>query len=373
MRLVLGLSIALLMVSSPVSGESEDHMRVGLETLLERESLKYQTCIADKDAECDFDEVHSYLKLLDLWDPVATKKTKYPRIAMEAGFQGLAEFEIAIADDGLVTRVEPLYCESGTSDARLRFQWKVDGRFCRQFTREASKAFDEYLFPVFPDSLANTPRVIRYRHIFSLKSDFSPSLDLQITDLSRAQLNQISELTKNGKWQELEKFAADSEAESPAFIFYAGDAAWNLGDRQMAVERYRKFLENGGGRYWHFGAKAATLSITYLYDQADDHGVVSIGHRQLLEQYLREGTVVQKNALADAILKYASSLTLIEEPRIGRAILTLRNLGNYSESHSGVTEQIQQMIKRELANYESQIINIGRAKAKQLSDPVKLD
>ena len=36
MRLVLGLSIALLMVSSPVSGESEDHMRVGLETLLER-------------------------------------------------------------------------------------------------------------------------------------------------------------------------------------------------------------------------------------------------------------------------------------------------------------------------------------------------
>ena len=143
MRLFWVLSIALLIVSSQVSGESEDYMRMGLETLLERESLKYQTCIADKDAECDFDEVYSYLKLLDLWDPVATKKTKYPRIAMEAGFQGLAEFKIAIADDGSVARVEPLYCESDTNDARLRFQWKVDGRFCRQFIREASKAFDE--------------------------------------------------------------------------------------------------------------------------------------------------------------------------------------------------------------------------------------
>lgn len=366
MRLFWILSIALLIVSSQVSGESEDYMRMGLETLLERESLMYQTCIADKDEACDFDEVYSYLKLLDLWDPVATKKLRYPRSAQEAQYAGVVKLSLTVEPDGSVSKVKSYDCESGKGDPLLRFQWEVDGRYCAAFKKAAEKALLQYRFSILPESLHHRSRVMKWQAVFQLKSLLTYlSLNAQVTDLSAAQAKQLRELSRSKNWTELERYALDKGESSPVFMFYAAEAAWGAGNKKVAIQRYRDFLKNGGHSYWHFGVKAAILTIGYLYDQADDEAVISVNYQALLQRYLREGNAIGKPLVAEALLKYASSLTMVEDPKLGRAVLILRGLQRYLRQSDDIPDSLRQMINAELANYESQIIAIGRSKVEQ--------
>ena len=67
----------------------------------------------------------------------------------------------------------------------------------------------------------------------------------------------------------------------------------------------------------------------------------------------------------EALTKYAISLTLIDDQELAQALVLLRTL--QSESLRQVfPEELNAVIQTQRNHLESQIINIGKAKAKQL-------
>lgn len=368
MRVVFSLLMLSLTISHKVSATTDQPLRIGLETLLEQQYRKYHACMASEGAGCDFGEIYSYLKLLDLWDPIASKTLSYPRSAKDANIAGFVELSLTVQPDGSVSEVKSYRCESGKGDPLLRFQWEVDGRHCDAFSKAAERALVQYKFPILPNPLDMSTRVVEYQAVFhqkSLLSLLSVKLNKQITDLSASQVKKIRRLSKSEKWTELEEYALNNLESSPVFIFYAAEAAWAVGNKNEAVERYRSFLKDKGHSYWHLGTKAAVLAIGHLYDQADDNGVASVDIQPLLPRYLKEGDAIGKPLVAEALLKFASSLTMLEDPQLGSALLVVRDLDSYASGTDEIPEHLQQMIASELANYESQIVGIGRARAAQ--------
>ena len=56
---------------------------------------------------------------------------------------------------------------------------------------------------------------------------------------------------------------------------------------------------------------------------------------------------------------------MLEDPQLGSALLVVRDLHSYASGTDEIPEPLKQMIARELANYESQIVGIGTARAAQ--------
>ena len=363
-RVFVSLLLLLLPISHNVSATKDGALRTGLETLMAQEYRKYHECLDSEVAECDFGEVYSYLNLLDLWHPISSTKLTYPRSAKDADYAGFVRLSLTIKPDGSVSNVEPVQCESGKGDPLLRFQWEVDGRHCAAFTKAAERALLQYTFPILPSPLDVTTRQIEWQAVFQAKSllaYLSVSVNAQITDLSASQAKKIRGLSTSQKWAELEKYALNNWENSPIFKFYAAEAAWAVGNKKLAVERYRSFLTDKGHSYWHLGTKAAVLAISHLYDQADDNGVVSINAQPLLPRYLKEGDAVAKPLVAEALLKFASSSAMLEDPQLGRALLVVRGLESYASRTDKIPAPLKNMITAELANYEAQIINFGQS------------
>ena len=364
MKVFLYLLVLSLTISHKVSAATDEPLRTGLEILMAQEYRKYHECLVSEGAECDFGEVYSYLNLLDLWNPISSAKLTYPRSAKDADYAGFVKLSLTAQPDGSVSKVELLQCESGKGDPLMRFQWEVDGRHCAAFSKAAERALLQYKFPSLPSPLDVRARVIEWQAVFqarSLLAYLSVSVNAQITDLSASQAKKIRGLSDSKKWAELEKYALKNLENSPIFMFYAAEAAWALGNKNVAVERYRGFLEDKGHSYWHLGTRAAVLAISHLYDQADDNGVVSINAQPLLPRYLKEGDAIGKPLVAEALLKFASSLALLEAPQLGRALLVVRGLESYASRTDKLPEPLQRMITSELANYEAQVIKIGQS------------
>lgn len=369
MKLCLVVVILSLTISHKASAKSDDSLRIGLEALLAQEYRKYQGCLVSEGAGCDFGEVYSHLNLLDLWDPISLTKLTYPRSAKDADHAGFVKLSLTVQPDGSVSKAESFQCESGKGDPLLRSQWEVDGRYCAAFSKAAEQALLQYKFPILPSPLDVSERVVEWQAIFQAKSllaYLAVSVNAQITDLSASQAKKVRGLSKSEKWEELEKYALNNLESSPVFMFYAAEAAWAMGNKNLAVERYRRFLNERGHSYWHLGTKAAVLAIGHLYDQADDMGVASVNAQPLLPRYLKEGDAIGKPLVAEALLKFASSSTMLEAPRLGRALLIARGLDSYAKRSDEIPEPLKQMIKSELANYQAQIIKIGQSDSESL-------
>ena len=85
----------------------------------------------------------------------------------------------------------------------------------------------------------------------------------------------------------------------------------------------------------------------------------------MLEAYLDRGNVVTKAAISDALWRYASSLTLIEQPEIAKAFIILTGIKRHELQHGGIPKNVMEMVNQQISNIESQIIVIGRSKVEQ--------
>ena len=69
--------------------------------------------------------------------------------------------------------------------------------------------------------------------------------------------------------------------------------------------------------------------------------------------------------VAEALTKYAISLTLIEDQELAQALYLLRALERVG-LYRGITKALKEVIQTQRNHLESQIIAIGRSKAEQL-------
>ena len=173
-------------------------------------------------------------------------------------------------------------------------------------------------------------------------------------------------------WTGLREYALKRRDKSEVFDYYLGNAAWESGNKSTAIEHFSEFLREGGDRYWHFGTKAMVIAIDHFYEVGDDQQVVDLGNAFLLEEYLNTGNSIDKPVVAEALTKYAISLTLIDDQELARALYLLRALERVG-LYRGIPKALEEVIQTQRNHLESQIINIGKAKAKQRSDPIKLD
>ena len=370
--LPLTVSVFALFTYSASASDDNLFMRKGLETLYLQEAEKYLACRQQAERDCSFSEVEGFLELLELKLPEKRITPNYPTSAQSGGYAAVVTTELTITDSGLVKEVELLSCESGFGDTDLKHKWRINGRHCGKFERATEKALASYRFPAFPAELLSVPRKIKWSAIFALQGQTSYDLNAQFTDLKSYQIGKVRKLTKARDWQALEDYALKNLEKNLVFYYYAAEAALMLGKGQVAIDRFTQFLKAGGRSYWHFGVKAAVIAVPFYYELGNDQEVVDLVRNSLLEKYLFTGNLIAKTAVADALLAYASSLTLIEQPEIAKALLTLRYIKRHQQLHDDLPTDLMAMVNQQVTNIESQIIAIGRSKAEQLRDPSKL-
>ena len=357
---------AFLAPSASASANDDDlFMRKGLETLYLQEAEKYLACRQQSDVDCSFSEVNGFLELLELKLPEKRISPSYPSSAQHSGHAAVVIAELSINASGLVESVELLSCESGFGDIDLKYKWRSDGRHCGKFEMASEKALTSYKFPAFPAELLKVPRKIRWKVNFAMQGQTSSNVNAQFTDLKSYQISKVQKFTKARDWQALEEYALKNLEKNIVFYYYAADSALMLGKGQEAIDRFTEFLQNGGRSYWHFGVKAAVIAVPYYYEFGNDQVVVDLVRNSLLEKYFDEGNVITKSAVATALLNYASSLTLIDQPEIAEALLILRKVKRHQALHGDLPQGLLDMINQQISNIESQIIAIGRSKVEQ--------
>ena len=351
-------------ILAPNASASDDDlfMRKGLETLYLQEAEKYLACRQEKKVGCNSSEVEGFLELLEIKLPVERVSLTYPNAAQRSGHAAEVVTELTISSSGLVENVEVLSCQSGFGDTDLKHEWRIDGRHCGKFELAAEEGLTSFKFPAFPAELLTVPRKIRWKATFALMGRTSHDVNAQMTDLTSRQIKTVKKFAESKNWAALEEYALENLDESNVFHYYAADSALMLGKIPLAIDRFTKFLKTGGRSYWHFGVKAAVLVIPHYYEVGNDKEVVDLVKKSLLEKYLYEGNVITKTAVADVLLKYASSLTLIEQPEIAEALLTLRNIKRHQRLHGDLPDGLLDMVNQQIMHLESQIIAIGRSK-----------
>lgn len=365
-----------LFVSNAIASDNSRFLRTGLEVLYQQEVNRYRSCQSAGNSFCRFSELNLFLGLLDLATPLHVEDPKYPAVAERFRWQAVVEAVLVISDEGTVSEVETLYCESGrTRDIKLRWRWELEGRFCREFRYAAEKAFRDYTFLESPDSLKDAERLANVGLAFQmidLTGRTDHDVNQQLLDLNKGQVRTLQKFLDAEDWTGLRDYALKRRDESEVFEYYLGNAAWESGDKTTAIEHFSNFLREGGDRYWHFGTKAMVIAIDHFYEVGDDQQVIDLGNAFLLEEYLNTGNSIAKPVVAEALTKYAISLTLIEDQELAQALYLLRALERVGR-YRGIPKALKEVIQTQRNHLESQIINIGKAKAKQLSDPVQLD
>ena len=351
--------------SNAMASDDKRFMRKGLETLYLQELKAYEACRENEFEECSFSEVYGFLRLLELNLPEEKIAPRYPTAAQRAGYAAVVTTELTISDAWLVEDVKLLSCESGFGDADLKLNWRHDGRYCGKFESAAKDALTSFKFPIFPLELQCVPRKQLWRNTFLLQGRNSNDINAQITDLKSSQIKKIQKLSKAKDWSALENYALQNSEENNAFLYYAADSALMLGDGPLAISRFTQFLKNGGHSYWHFGVKAAAITVSHYYELGNDQEVVDLAGHSLLAKYLEEGNVITKAAIADALLKYASSLTLIEKPEIAKALGILEKIKRHGQLYGGIPKGLMDIVNQQIVNIESQIIAIGKSKVRQ--------
>lgn len=365
-----------LFASSAIASDNSRFLRTGLEVLYQQEVNRYRSCQSAGNSFCRFSELNFFLGLLDLATPLHITDPKYPAVAERFRWQAVVEAVLVISDEGTVSEVETLYCESGrTRDIKLRWRWELEGRFCKEFRYAAEKAFSDYTFPASPDSLKDAERLANVGLAFQmidLTDRTDHDVNQQLLDLNKGQVRTLQKFLDAEDWNGLREYALKRRDESEVFDYYLGNAAWESGNKSTAIEHFSEFLREGGDRYWHFGTKAMVIAIDHFYEVGDDQQVVDLGNAFLLEEYLNTGNSIDKPVVAEALTKYAISLTLIDDQELAQALYLLRALERVG-LYRGIPKALKEVIQTQRNHLESQIINIGKAKAKQRSDPIKLD
>ena len=355
-----------LSASSAIASDDSRFLRTGLEVLYQQEVNRYRSCQSAGNSFCRFSELNFFHVLLDLSDPVHIADPKYPTVAERFRWQGVVEAVLVISDEGAVNDVEILYCESGrTSDIKLRWRWELEGRFCKDFRYASRKAFSDYKFLESPPSLKGAERLANTIMVFQMidltgRSDHD--VNQQLLDLNKGQVKKLQKFIDAEDWSGLREYALQRRDENDVFEYYLGNAAWESDNKTTALEHFSAFLRGGGDRYWHFGTKAMLIAVDHFYEAGDDQKVVDHVNARLLGEYLLKGNSIAKPLVAEALTKYAISLTLIDDQELAQALVLLRTL--QSESLRKVFPgELNAVIQTQRNHLESQIINIGRAKA----------
>ena len=357
-----------LLASSTIASDNARFLQKGLEVLYQQEVIRYRSCQRAGHAFCRFSELNFFLVLLDSARAIHVAEPKYPALAKRSGWQGAVEAVLEISDDGTVSEVETLYCESGrTRDIKLRWRWELEGPFCKEFRYAADKAFSEYKFRKSPESLKNAERLANITIVYQLidrtgRTDHD--VNQQLLDLNKGQVQTLQTFFDAEDWDGLREYALKRRDESDVFEYYLGNAAWESDNETAAIRHFSKFLREGGDRYWHFGTKAMVIAIDHFYEVGDDQQVVDLGNGVLLEQYLNTGNSVAKPLVAEALTKYAISLTLIDDQELAQSLFFLRAMENVG-LYRGIPKELKEVIQTQRNHLESQIIAIGRSKVEQ--------
>ena len=93
--------------------------------------------------------------------------------------------------------------------------------------------------------------------------------------------------------------------------------------------------------------------------------MVDLVRNSLLERYLDRGNLISKAAVANALVGYASSLTLLAQPEISQGLLVLNEIKRYQKQYGDLPESLLDMVNQQISHIESQIIAVGESEVDQ--------
>ena len=359
------LSVCQFGMATETGKDADAAFDSGVVVLLKQELARQAQCADNPDTECDDAEVTAFLKLLGVYYPDKRSTPQYPRQAQQVGVNAVVVSELSIAPDGAVEGVETLSCESGKGDAGLKWKWKADGEFCKQFSRAAAKNFEGYRFPSVVHLSIDDSRTIQWRTTFVLEGSDSSDSQAQQVDLPTSDTRKINRFYKKQDWLALREFALREQGTHPLYDYYIGYAAVQTGDKSAAVRHFKLFLEQTSASYFHYGAMAASVLIDEYYRRGDYDSVVGVADDHYdLGRYFGNQQMFSPAVVAQSMLFYGSALTLVSPPRIGEAVLTFQavSAGLSVVEPPAVASSLEGVTNQQLRGLVSQIELLRGAK-----------
>ena len=368
-HILIMLSVCQCGMATETGKAADAAFDAGVVVLLKQELARQAQCADNPDIECNDAEVAAFLKLLDVYYPDKRSTPNYPRQAQQVGVNAVVVSELSIAPDGAVEGVEILSCESGEGDAGLKWKWKTDGEFCKQFSRATAKNFEGYRFPSVVHLAIDDSRAIQWRTTFVLEGSDSSDSQAQHVDLPTSDRRKINRFYKKQDWPALKEFALREQGTHPLYDYYIGYAAAQTGDKSAAVRHFKVFLEQTSASYFHYGAIAASVLIDEYYRWGDYDSVVGVADDHYdLGRYFGNQRMFSPAVVAQSMLFYGSALTLVSPPRIGEAVLTLQavSVGMSVVEPPAVASSLEGVTNQQLTGLVSQIELLGARERKEL-------
>ena len=359
MRLATFLLLNALAFSVLAAEEPSDFEK-GLRALLELELNKFESCLDEGKTDCDDSEVDSFLALLDEGQPTKMMAGRYPPLALEEGMSADIKVQLVINQSGDVKEATAISCATGFGPAKLKYQWKEEGRHCKAFRKAAERAARKWVY-----SEISYQQKEEYRRsakvYFEIYGNDSMLDEGQIVEIKGKDRRKIARLKRKQDWGELRAFVVGKQDESPVFTFDLALAQQRLGEKEQALLSLERFLESAQNQYFHYGAQAASTVIDSRYAQENDAAVVAAGSHYNLMYYFLNGKQLPKYKAGLSLMRLASSLTFVKPQQLGRSLKLLNDLKDNIELVKDPVQRadLEAQVDAQLDNLRVQISQIG--------------
>lgn len=336
--------------------------RAGLEKLLEKELSSYNFDETDHDISGNYQEVASFLWLLgfnEFIEPEGGVKARWRRTGTSRMRNWDASFPAAYSvnavfsydADGNFSDLNFSRCLAGSSFEELSD--KNVGQSCGRLEESWKNYYSQFRLPALPERFRHIPRI--FEEAGSSRTyyvGFYPTPDQRIyVDLKPAELGKVTLLAEQKKWHDLIRLCEANKARHPIYKYYLGLSHVQLGSVESAVPVWANFLEEAGYLSPQFSALASVTLIDWYYNIGHDTRVIATAEQFDLHRFKRKFSESKLSGVIPmALLKYYSSLTLVNPSRVATSIRGLIRLKEDEQVQSDskqltlVDEQLQQLL-----------------------------
>lgn len=336
--------------------------RTGLGKLFEKELTRYNFDETDHDISGNYQEVSSFLWLLG-FNEFIEPEGGVKRAGRLSGTSRMRNWNAPFPDAYSVNAVISYDAEgnfSGLSFSRClagnSFEALNDrnvGQSCRRLEELWANHYSQFRLPVLPERFSHIPRI--FEEAGSSRAHyvgFYRRSDQRIyVDLESAELEEVALLAEQKKWHDLIRLCKANRERHPIYKYYLGLSHVQLGSVESAVPIWANFLEEAECLSPQFSALASVTLIDWYYNIGHDTKVIATAEQFDLHRFKRKFNESKLSGVIPmALLKYYSSLTLVNPSRVATSIRGLIRLKEDEQVQSDsnqlklVDEQLQQLL-----------------------------
>ncbi|MDB2380582.1 hypothetical protein N9W12_06845 [Luminiphilus sp.] len=341
--------------------------KIGLETLFAQEAQKYRACIADSQADCYTDEIHSLQRLLNIYETefdssgFSVRSSDAVGRYMARGNGVFYDYTLEFSEGSGLSFND--ICLEGYLK-KPQIDWTPSDYNCRRM-----KAWGEYIRTSLKISLANE----RYKDIplritnSNLKASLGSKRNSPCELIRKTRCIKAKKLQEKREWQGLASLAEKYQADSYLWKYYKALAHSQLGETEKARDELIELLAsfaNAGSYFtqieWEkFVRSTASLLVAHYYAIEDYESVATCCRAMRIDT---SNLGLDDGFMLNAQLMLASALTLKESPNVGTALRLLLELGaTLDRLDVSPDADIRSDLDQQLRHLLRQLDSIGQA------------